>query len=544
MTQPLRDLPPHTAPDTEAALVATASALYACTVPGLSDAEHTLLDQPKPAHFNVAPIRRLIEAGLDPLGEAFCRLRSPEKRRPFGATYTPPALVGTMVDWAARAGVPTRIVDPGLGSGRFLLAAGRAFPQAQLIGVEIDPLAALIARANLAAAGFAERSQVLLQDYRALALPAIQGQTLYIGNPPYVRHHLIPTEWKDWLASEAKRLNLTASQLAGLHVHFFLATAKIAQPGDLGAFITAAEWLDVNYGRLVRELLLSKLGGQSILVIEPTARPFPDAATTAAITTFTVGETPAAIHLRRVDDLNAIGALGGGIGIGRDRLAAEARWTTFSRAAREVPQDYVQLGELCRVHRGQVTGANNVWIAGDHSQSLPASVLFPTVTKARELFLAAGVLADAAGLRRVIDLPVDLDAFDQAERRAIDKFLRWAKKLGADKGYIARKRRAWWAVRLREPPPILATYMARRPPAFVQNLAAARYINIAHGLYPREPLTPVVIARLATYLADAAGAALGRTYAGGLMKFEPREMERMIVPAPAVLQAGGYHVFA
>ena len=35
-----------------------------------------------------------------------------------------------------------------------------------------------------------------------------------------------------------------------------------------------------------------------------------------------------------------------------------------------------------------------------------------------------------------------------------------------------------------KPPPIMATYMARRPPAFVRNLADARYINIAHGIYP------------------------------------------------------------
>ena len=30
----------------------------------------------------------------------------------------------------------------------------------------------------------------------------------------------------------------------------------------------------------------------------------------------------------------------------------------------------------------------------------------------------------------------------------------------------------------------------------------------------------------------------GRTYAGGLTKFEPREMERLIVPGPALLSAG------
>lgn len=37
---------------------------------------------------------------------------------------------------------------------------------------------------------------------------------------------------------------------------------------------------------------------------------------------------------------------------------------------------------------------------------------------------------------------------------------------------------------LKEPAPVLCTYMARRPPQFTLNLCGARHINIAHGLYP------------------------------------------------------------
>jgi hypothetical protein len=34
----------------------------------------------------------------------------------------------------------------------------------------------------------------------------------------------------------------------------------------------------------------------------------------------------------------------------------------------------------------------------------------------------------------------------------------------------------------------------------------------------------------------------GRAYAGGLVKFEPREMERLVVPSPAMLRTGGQRV--
>jgi hypothetical protein len=77
--------------------------------------------------------------------------------------------------------------------------------------------------------------------------------------------------------------------------------------------------------------------------------------------------------------------------------------------------------------------------------------------------------------------------------------------------------------------------MARRAPAFVRNLADARHINIAHGLYPREPLDERVLTRLVSYLARMTNVVDGRTYAGGLTKFEPREMERILVPSPELL---------
>jgi hypothetical protein len=197
---------------------------------------------------------------------------------------------------------------------------------------------------------------------------------------------------------------------------------------------------------------------------------------------------------------------------------------------RKTPEGFVELGELCRVHRGQVTGANRVWIAGEHSAGLPDAVQFASVTKARELFKAQGVLKDPAPLRRVIDLPVELDTLDAADRKSVDAFLKKAKAMGAHDGYIARNRKAWWAVGLREPAPVLATYMARRPPAFVRNLADARHINIAHGLYPRETLSDLALDTLASYLSQHVGVHSGRTYAGGLTKFEPKEMERLFVP--------------
>lgn len=125
-----------------------------------------------------------------------------------------------------------------------------------------------------------------------------------------------------------------------------------------------------------------------------------------------------------------------------------------------------------------------------------------------------------------------LDGLDAPERAAVDRFIAWAKAAGAADGYIAQHCKPWWAVRLAEPAPIVCTYMARRTPAFVRNRAGVFLLNIAHGIYPRGDLSEQQLLRLVEILLTSATRELGRTYAGGLTKFEPREIERIPISWP------------
>jgi methylase of polypeptide subunit release factors len=110
-------------------------------------------------------ISQAIRAGEDPLGGIFQDLRPAPARRQQGAIYTPPPIVEAMVEWAAKAGEFDRVVDPGAGSGRFLLAAGMKFPNAELVADEIDALARLLLRANLTQRGLIHRARILAEDY-------------------------------------------------------------------------------------------------------------------------------------------------------------------------------------------------------------------------------------------------------------------------------------------------------------------------------------------------------------------------------------------
>ena len=521
-------------PNEEQNLARLAIALDAIGTGGvLSRAEEELAssvaDLPEPPRTLMDATLKAIRAGADPLGEQLLTIRRPSMRRLTGQVFTPDAIVTPMVNWAIGRQI-SRVVDPGCGSGRFTLAFARQ-SSAQIVAIDTDPLSTLITRAGLASIGNTQ-AKVLNTDYTQAILPTHDGRTAYVGNPPYVRHHTLSAGAKAWAQMAAQRAGVSISGLAGLHAHFFLATALHGRVGDVGCFVTSSEWLDVNYGDVVRRLLLDGLGGQAIHILEPKALPFGSAATTAAITCFKIGSRPSSIRIRMNNDVADLGTLNDGAPIERTQLSDAQRWLPLIRSKPAIPDGYVELGEVCRVHRGAVTGSNATWVLPASEQSaIPERFLFPSITRARELFDCADRLDTTSGLRRVIDLPVDLDELDSLELPLVERFLSAARAAGAADGYVARNRKAWWAVGLREPAPILATYMARRAPAFVRNIAGARHINISHGLYPREPLPDFALNRLATALRMSVNVGLGRTYAGGLVKFEPREMERIPVPS-------------
>ena len=140
--------------------------------------------------------------GEDPLGDQYSAAYTAEERRGTGATLTPMPIVSAMVEWATRQttslGMPERVVDCRAGTGRFAIAAARVFAKTHVIAVENDPTMALLLRANVRAAGLKAQIELIEADFRTVSLTPTNGPTLFIGNPPYVRHHRIGDEWKRW----------------------------------------------------------------------------------------------------------------------------------------------------------------------------------------------------------------------------------------------------------------------------------------------------------------------------------------------------------
>ena len=271
----------------------------------------------------------------DPLGEQLERDVPAQERHGRGQYFTPDLLVDLVLDLAGRPWPGDVVLDPACGSGRFLIAARQRWPRVALCGCETDPSALEAARAQLPEAAIHAR------DF--LTEPVRQQVDLVIGNPPYVRDR---------------------GRKRDLYVDFVQRSLDNLSDGGRLALVLSNAWLDVGYGRQVRELLLDRCATEWI--IESAAeRWFPGAKVNTMVLVARRCDDPAARAASEVRLAEVRSPLPAATTVVRtlrqELLPRDEPWGPLLRAPDlflDLKDRTVPLGELAEVERGWTTNDN------------------------------------------------------------------------------------------------------------------------------------------------------------------------------------------
>lgn len=476
--------------------------------------------------------------GIEDVFERFLsELRAGVGRKLQGMVFTPENLVRSMVALSFDASC-RRVVDCGCGAGRFALHASyRASSRhwdTSVVAVDSDPLACLLTASAAAIRNLPV--EVLRCDFLDLQLPPVKGKTLFLGNPPYIRHHSMSDTQKEKGHCIATSLGMKRwSKLSGMHACFLVKCLSLASEGDGICFLTGSEWLDVKYGEALRSAFLSDWGGGYELVLFDARREvFKDVMSTALISRWLVGKRPSRIRL--VSEAEDGESRVPRKEVSAEVLAASAKWTRLfvseESSVFEIRQSgscrETRLGDLFSVSRGLATGCNNFFAlpaSDDMVKRLPECFI-PVISHAREVIEAGGAIDPDGLAKRLLVCTVE-----QVENiRELAEYLLLGEEFEVDKGYVASRRKRWWQLSGR-PAPLVATYMARGLPTFALNPHRCLSLNTVHGLYPRFPMSDEQLTAVVEYLnSGKISRAEARVYQGGLYKYEPREMERIAIP--------------
>ncbi len=122
-----------------------------------------------------------------------------------------------------------RILDIGTGTGLIAIMLAQRFPDAQIIGIDIDKDAVEQATENAQASPFAPRITIALADATTFSADPFD---LIVSNPPYFSESLKCPDDQRRLARHADSLNFPSLTLATAHLLAPQATAAFIVPAD------------------------------------------------------------------------------------------------------------------------------------------------------------------------------------------------------------------------------------------------------------------------------------------------------------------------
>ena len=208
--------------------------------------------------------------------------RTQAERNKLGQFATPFELAMDMLEYA-RSLLPkdqrVRFLDPAIGTGSFLSALLRSFPApciASVAGYEIDPYYGHKAIELWGVSPFDLR----IADFTSAPPPQTENEqsNLLICNPPYVRHHHLASGEKLRLQELAnKTTGLRLSELAGLYCYFLCISHAWMQENGLAGWLIPGEFMDVNYGRQIKQYLLNQVTLLRVHRFDPGEVQFQDA---------------------------------------------------------------------------------------------------------------------------------------------------------------------------------------------------------------------------------------------------------------------------
>lgn len=480
-------------------------------------------------------------------------MSSARDRKGRGAFYTPPEMVVPMVRWALREPGET-VLDGGAGESAFLTAAAYRFlelgvpPRAvldQVYGVEVDEIAAELASKSLAAVvdGDPEDSSIMCGSF----FDQIPGESVpvvsaYIGNPPYIRYQSFTgTNRKRALARAAEggvKLNGLTSSWAPFVVH----AARFIVPGGRMAQVLPAELMHTGYAQPIREFLVHRF--RSVMLVVFDARVFPGALEEVVLV-LASDDGPPGLQVREAGNVtNLDKVISNGSSRTRSIARPKGKWSKYLLQHAEL-RSYEALSRDARISRlsdygttdiGVVTGANKFFVldrASAESAGLTDDELLPAVAKAEHI---QGMRLGKRDRSRLMARNEPCLLFyppDEEPSSPGARYIRSGEWIGLHQRYKCRNRRPWWKVPGVKTPDIFITYMASDVPRVVLNEVGAVSTNTVHRFYLHagkknsKKLLPVLFLNSLTLLSAEVE---GRSYGGGVLKLEPKECDRLLIP--------------
>jgi adenine-specific DNA-methyltransferase len=462
-----------------------------------------------------------------------------EHRKRFAQFFTPFSIANVMAKWILGNKQLKTVLEPAFGLGVFSRAILSQNKEINIKGFEVDET--IFGNAKEYFDDF-ENVNIHLQDYMYN-----DWKNKYDGiicNPPYFKFH--DYDNKNILKEIETNLKCKLNGFTNLYTLFLLKSIHQLSKNGRCAYIIPSEFLNSDYGKLVKTYLIRSKTLRHIIVIDFEENVFDDALTTASIILCANDNLTDKVQFSNIQTLQDLSKIDEIINkypnpsqteqtFSFTELNPEIKWKAYYQKQNSIKfKNLVPFSTYAKVVRGIATGSNEYFtfnLSKAKEFNIDEQYLLPCICSAKDAKTSFFTTQDFEELKKN-DKSVFLFNAQNSTDKNISSYIQKGESEGINKRFLTASRTPWYSLENRKPAPIWVSVFNRSGLRFIRNEANISNLTSYHCIYPKQTslFSEIDIDLLFAYLLTDTAKQIfednSRQYGNGLQKFEPNDLNK------------------
>ena len=477
-----------------------------------------------------------------------------EAQKLRGGYYTPKIIADFLCRWSIQENTES-VMEPSCGDGNFIESAILRFNElgisgeqlkGRIKGIELIKEESLKAKIRAENLGLNSNTIIHNDFFHYISSNGVEKYDVVIGNPPFIRYQNFPEEHRNLAIGMMQNLGLSPNKLTNIWVPFLVISASLLKSSGKMALVVPAELFQVKYAAETRVFLSKFFDRITIITFKKLVFDTIQQEVVLLLCEKKV-EHDKGIRVIECETLKDLGTINF-IAINGSNVKpidhSTEKWTKYFLTEEEInllkrlrnDRRVISCGEIMEVDVGLVTGRNEFFMMNENqvkTWNLKAYTI-PVASKSNQLkgiTFSEEDFKENSGKQNQIHLfiPPNVD-FDKLPEEC-QNYIEFGENQGFSLGYKTRIRKRWYITPSLWVPDAFVLRQVGDYPKIILNETGASSTDTIHRVRFRNNVDRKMVAScFLNSLSFAFSEVTGRSYGGGVMTFEPSEIEEIKIP--------------
>ena len=402
------------------------------------------------------------------------------------------------------------------------------------------------AKARAANLGLNSNTIVNNDFFHYISSNGVEKYDAVIGNPPFIRYQSFPEEHRKLAIEMMQNLGLNPNKLTNIWVPFLVVSASLLKDNGRMAMVIPAELFQVKYAAETRVFLSKFFDRITIITFKKLVFANIQQEVVLLLCEKKVqhGKGVRVIECENLEELKSINFKAINSSNVKPIDHTTEKWTKYFlnedeiNLLRRLKKDkrVTTCGDIMEVDVGLVTGRNEFFMMKEEQvkEWKLKKYTIPVASKSNQLkgiTFSEKDFSDNSKAQNAIHLFIPPNEDFEKLPKICQKYIEHGERQGFNTGYKTRIRKRWYITPSLWVPDAFALRQVGDYPKLILNETGASSTDTIHRVRFKEGINRNIAAiSFLNSLSFAFSEITGRSYGGGVMTFEPTEIEEIQIP--------------